>query len=78
MNKEMIEHVGYEKIIQSGVGRATFVMELERKRLPTDSARTIGIEVPRDRAGTCEPVVAGKRQRRLGEVDEVVLSLSVY
>jgi len=31
--------------------------------------------VPRDRAGTFEPVIVGKRQRRLGEVDEIVLSL---
>jgi len=31
--------------------------------------------VPRDRAGTFEPVIVKKRQRSLGEVDEVVLSL---
>ncbi len=35
-----------------------------------------GIAVPRDRAGTFEPQLVKKRQRRLGEVDEMVLSLS--
>ena len=33
------------------------------------------IDVPRDRAGTFEPQIVKKRQRRLGEVDEMVLSL---
>ena len=33
------------------------------------------IEVPRDRAGTFEPQMVKKRQRRLSGVDEVVLSL---
>ena len=32
-------------------------------------------DVPRDRAGTFEPQIVGKRQRRLSGVDEVVLSL---
>ena len=31
--------------------------------------------MPRDRAGTFEPQIVKKRQRRLGEVDEIVLSL---
>ena len=33
------------------------------------------LEVPRDREGTFEPVIVKKRQRRLTEVDEIVLSL---
>jgi putative transposase len=32
--------------------------------------------VPRDRAGTFEPVIVPKRKRRLSGVDEMVLSLS--
>ena len=67
-NEEMIEHLGYEKrMIQPGVIPATFALELERKRFRTDSARSIGIEASRDRAGTFERVIAGKRQGRLGE-----------
>jgi transposase-like protein len=35
----------------------------------------VQIEVPRDRAGTFEPQIVRKRQRRLTGVDEIVLSL---
>jgi hypothetical protein len=35
----------------------------------------VEIEVSRDRAGTFEPQIVRKRQRRLNGVDEVVLSL---
>ena len=36
----------------------------------------VEIDVPRDRAGTFEPVIVAKRRRRLGGVDQMVLSLS--
>ena len=36
----------------------------------------VEIEVPRDRAGSFEPQIVRKRQRRLSGVDEMVLSLS--
>ena len=36
----------------------------------------IEIDVPRDRAGTFEPAIVPKRRRRLGGVDQMVLSLS--
>jgi transposase-like protein len=35
----------------------------------------VEIAVPRDREGTFSPVIVKKRQRRLGDVDEIVLSL---
>ncbi|EUA86433.1 transposase, Mutator family protein, partial [Mycobacterium ulcerans str. Harvey] len=41
----------------------------------TDGCGSIEIDVPRDRAGTFEPKIVEKRQRRLTDVDEVVLSL---
>ena len=39
-------------------------------------AGPVQIDVPRDRAGTFEPVVVAKRQRRLGSIEDIVLSLS--
>jgi transposase-like protein len=36
----------------------------------------VELEVPRDRAGTFEPVIVAKRRRRLAGVDQMVLSLS--
>ncbi len=41
----------------------------------TEASGQVGIEVPRDRAGTFEPQIVKKRQRRLTWVDEIVLSL---
>jgi putative transposase len=41
----------------------------------TEHSGPVEIEVPRDRAGTFEPQIVKKRQRRLSGVDEVVLSL---
>jgi putative transposase len=39
------------------------------------AAGEVSIEVPRDRDATSEPQIVKKRQRRLGDVDEIVLSL---
>ena len=46
------------------------------KTVITDNAGPVQIEVPRDRAGSFEPVIVKKRQRRLSDLDQVVLSLS--
>jgi transposase-like protein len=42
---------------------------------PAPSTGQVGIDVPRDRAGTFEPQIVRTRQRRLTGVDEIVLSL---
>ena len=44
------------------------------KTVLSDNTGPVEIDVPRDRAGTFEPQIVKKRQRRLGEVDEIVLS----
>ncbi|MFC7580921.1 transposase [Schaalia naturae] len=36
----------------------------------------VEIEVPRDREGTFEPVIAPKRKHRLEDIDQIVLSLT--
>lgn len=41
----------------------------------TDNVGPVAITVPRDRDGTLIPRVFAKRQRRLGDVDTVILSL---
>lgn len=45
------------------------------KTVLTDAAGEVTIEVPRDRAGTFEPAIVKKRQRRLSDVDAVAISL---
>jgi putative transposase len=76
LNEEMTEHLGHEKN-QAGQNRqSTNVRNGSRsKTVISDAAGEVSIDVPRDREGTFEPTIVRKRQRRLGEVDEVVLSL---
>ncbi len=75
LNEEMTEHLGYGKNDPAGRESGNIRNGTREKTILTDSVGSIGIEVPRDRAGTFEPQIVKKRQRRLGEVDEVVLSL---
>ena len=51
------------------------LLKIMTKTVLTDNVGPVEIEVPRDRAGSFEPVIVAKRQRRLGDVDAVVLSL---
>src|SRR3954471_4719335 len=76
LNEEMTEHLGHEKN-QAEEGReSTNVRNGSRgKTVVSDAAGEVGISVPRDREGTFEPQIMKKRQRRLTEVDEIVLSL---
>jgi transposase-like protein len=50
-------------------------MGLGRRQLFRDAVGEVSIDVPRDREGTFIPKVVRKRQRRLGDIDEIVLSL---
>src|ERR1700744_522779 len=75
LNEEMTEHLGYEKHDPAGAGTGNIRNGTRAKTVLTESAGHVEIEVPRDRAGTFEPQIVKKRQRRLSGVDEVVLSL---
>jgi putative transposase len=72
---EMTDHVGYEPYDRAGRGSGNSRNGARSKTVLTEIG-PIEIEVPRDRAGTFEPMVVPKRRRRLGGVDEMVLSLS--
>lgn len=73
---EISAHLGYEKHERSdGAGDGNSRNGTRSKTVLT-KAGPVEIEVPRDRAGTFEPVVVRKRQRRLGSIEDVVLSLS--
>jgi putative transposase len=75
LNEEMTEHLGYEKHDPAGVGAANIRNGNRPKTVLTDNTGHVQIDVPRDRAGTFEPQIVKKRQRRLSGVDEIVLSL---
>jgi putative transposase len=73
--EEMTEHLGYEKHDPGGAGGGNIRNGSRAKTVLTDASGHVEIEVPRDRAGTFEPQIVKKRQRRLNGVDEIVLSL---
>ena len=75
LEEEMSEHLGYDKHAVEGRNHGNSRNGTRAKTVLTDAAGQVEIEVPRDRDGTFAPVIVGKRQRRLSDVDRVVLSL---
>jgi len=75
LNEELTEHLGYEKHDPAGAGSGNIRNGTRAKTVLTEHSGPVQIDVPRDRAGTFEPQIVRKRQRRLSGVDEVVLSL---
>src|SRR3954454_13456439 len=76
LNEEMTEHLGHEKNQVDPGRESTNVRNGSRgKTVISDAAGEVQIDVPRNREGTFEPQIVKKRQRRLSEVDEIVLSL---
>ena len=75
LNQEMTEHLGHEKHSLAGNETGNVRNGSRPKTVLTEGTGQVPIEVPRDRAGTFEPQIVKKRQRRLSGVDEMVLSL---
>jgi transposase-like protein len=73
LDEELTEHLGHDKHSPSETGNVR--NGTRPKTVLSDATGHVGIDVPRDRAGTFEPQIVRKRQRRLSGVDEVVLSL---
>src|ERR1700754_467276 len=76
LNEELTEHLGHGKNQAPPTRESTNVRNGSRsKTVISDAVGEVAIDVPRDRAGTFEPQIVKKRQRRLTDVDEIVLSL---
>jgi putative transposase len=75
LQEEMTDHLGYEKHDPVGAATGNIGNGTRGKTVLTEASGPVAIEVPRDRAGTFEPQIVKKRQRRLDGVDQVVLSL---
>ncbi|MBR7829316.1 transposase [Actinospica sp. MGRD01-02] len=67
--------LGYDKHDGSADGSGNSRNGRRAKTVLTDVG-PVEVKVPSDRAGTFEPQIVKKRQRRLSGVDEMVLSLS--
>ena len=72
---EMDDHLGYGKHDPAGRNGGNSRNGTRSKTLVTE-AGPVKIEVPRDRESNFEPVIVGKRQRRLSGIDNLVVSLS--
>lgn len=75
LEEEIADHVGYDKHDPVGRNRGNSRNGKRSKTVVTDSCGELAINVPRDRDGTFEPQIVKKRQRRLGDLDSMVISL---
>jgi len=73
---EMEDHLGYAKYDRPGLdaGLNNTRNGTSPKNLITDNG-LIGVDIPRDRESTFEPVIIPKRQTRINGLDEKILSL---
>jgi transposase-like protein len=74
LGAELTEHLGYEAHEVAGRGTGNSRNGTTPKVVHTDVG-PVTIDVPRDRAGTFDPVIVPKHARRLGGFDEAVISL---
>src|SRR3954454_7672591 len=72
--EELTDHLGYEPGDPAGRGSGNSRNGSTPKRLLTE-AGPVELETPRDRAGTFEPQIVRKGQRRLDGIDKIVLGL---
>lgn len=72
---EITDHLGYDKHDPAGRGTGNSRNGSRSKTVLTDVG-PVEIDVPRDRDASFEPKIVAKRQRRLGGVDEMVISLA--
>jgi putative transposase len=72
---EMDVHLGYDKHDPAGRDGGNSRNGTRAKTVLTE-AGSVEITVPRDRDGSFEPRIVRKRQRRLGGIDGIVLSLT--
>ena len=75
LEEEMADHLGYDKHASEGRNSGNSRNGTRAKTVVTDNCGPVEIDVPRDRDASFTPQVVKKRQRRLTDVDEVVLSL---
>ena len=64
LDEEMSEHLGYRPPRSGGLRKWQLHGGTRSKTVLTDACGQIEINVPRDRAGTFEPQIVAKRQRR--------------
>jgi putative transposase len=74
LETEMSDHLGYESGDPAGQGTGNSRNGKTTKSVQTLQGR-VQVTVPRDRNSSFEPVIVPKRARRLGKVEDMILSL---
>jgi putative transposase len=74
LQAEMTHHLGYERDDPAGHGSGNSRNGSATKTVSTTNG-PVTIAVPRDRNGEFEPRIVPKRARRVGQIDELILSL---
>jgi putative transposase len=71
---ELTDHLGYERGDPAGRGSPNSRNGSTPKTIATEVG-DVGLDTPRDRAGTFEPRLVPKGARRVGGLDEMIISL---
>lgn len=71
---ELTTHLGYEKHDPGGWKSGNSRNGTQPKTVQTEHGSQ-DVQIPRDRNGTFEPILLPKRQRRLGNFDDLIISL---
>jgi transposase-like protein len=74
LEAELTHELGDERCDPAGAGSGNSRNGHSAKRVSTPNG-PVTINVPRDRNGSFEPRIVPKRARRLGQIDEMILSL---
>lgn len=74
LQAELTDHLGYEKGDPAGRGTSNSRNGTTSKTVASEIGQ-IGLDTPRDRAGTFEPRLVPKGSRRLAGLDEMIISL---
>jgi putative transposase len=72
--EELTDHLGYEQGDPAGNGSGNSRNGHSEKTVST-TAGPVRVVVPRDRNGSFEPQIVPKRKRRIGQIDDMILSL---
>lgn len=75
LDEEMNLHLGYEKNEVIGRNSGNSRNGKSRKTLQSENYGTIEITTPRDRNGEFEPQIVKKRQRKLGKLEDQIISM---
>jgi putative transposase len=74
LGAELADHLGYNKHDLKGRNSGNSRNGSSRKTVKSSSGE-LTLEVPRDRNGSFEPILVPKRKRRIGNFDDLIVSL---